>query len=893
MAVRLKYGLQWSDDWDDARIEMQFVRSNGFIEVAGSKYGEGLFAHFKALQIVLWRDNDHHRWSDLILSEILANRVTVLAGSRDCGKTHCMAEYALTDYFCYPNETLTLMSSTHGQGLQLRVWGEVKDLFLRAKEAYPWLPGNIVESRYGIFTDALGPGATIRDMRKGIICVACAKGDEESIDTLMKFCFSGTAMVDTPNGQTQIRDLRPGDKVLNAIGVSTIRRTVSHYAPKLLRVRLSSGAVFECTPDHPLLCESGWINAVDVFPQCRLISVDESLQIVQQGICVKGQAANFLQSVLCSEMEMDPALNSSEYFGSYRRRGTRTPNLEVPSTQYPGARQTAPANEEALASVSKATSSELRIRFWQYSTSGKSPPGTISRGNSQFQSENRSWVEAASSPHISSRLSLERYPFGRRDRRLHTSLRGTAEQRQNPRHVFEEIRVVSVEILERGSSEGYDPSKGAYRVYNLEVEGHPSYSVEGCLVHNCGAKQKRRRLLGDEIHAMPGGYLNVFSNLDKGDFKGVFGGNPIGSGDPLDRLSEPVKGWSSLPEPTKTTVWENKLGGHTINLVGTDSPNFDAPKGGPYPYPYLIDPDDETRTLQRYGADSMQYWSQIKGVRKPGLLAHRILTIDICQKKGAFEKCLWESNVTTKVYSLDAAFGGDRPIAGVIEFGREVGGRTVIKCHPPRSIPITIGLGLTPEEQLAKAMRDDCLALGVPPENVFYDAGMRATLAVEIGRIFSTRCNAINFGGTATTRPVSSDDFLFDEKTRTRRLKRADEAYSKFVTEINWSVRMVVDAGQMREIPEDVVREFEMREWYTVSGNRYELETKAETKKRMGYSPDLADWLAIGVEGSRRLGFQIEGIREVNEETNQDSEWLSKELAKFKTYVKKNSLNYS
>jgi len=592
-----RYGLDWSDDTDLAELEMRFIQAGGYLVENNRRFGEGLFHHYRELQIHLWQDGeDHHRWSDQMLKEILTNRITVIAGSRDSGKTHvALARYGLTDYFCFPNNTLILMSSTHAQGLQLRVYGDVKDLLARAKELRPWLPGNIVESKYGIFTDQLAPGATVRDMRKGIICVPCVGGDGE------------------------------------------------------------------------------WLSGLEKF---------------------------------------------------------------------------------------------------------------------------------------------------------------------------------------------------------------------------IGVKQQRRRLLGDEVQFVDASYLNVMSNMDKGDFKGVFCGNFLGRGDPLDRLAEPVNGWSSLPEPTKTTTWENKLGGRTLNLVGTDSPNFERPKDQPARYSYLISWDDVERVGKRYGTDSLQFWSQIKGVRKSDLMAHRVLTIDLCRKCGAFLPCVWETNDTIRVYALDAAFGGDRAVGGMIEFGREVKGRTVIKPHTPRTIPIKVSDTASPEEQLSIAVRDDCKTLGIPPENVFFDAGMRATLAVNMAKIFSVSVNAINFGGPATERPVSADDYIFDEKTKTRRLKKCSEAYAKFVTELAWSVRMVVESSQMREIPEEVVQEFEMREWTKVSGDRIELETKAETKKRMGRSPDLADWLAIGVEGARRLGFMIEMLREAKDPTEDAEDWLEKELSKFKTYVKKSELKY-
>jgi len=590
------HGANWDDDWDLAKIEIEFVRGNGFIVDNGKKYGHGLFFHFKRLQQLLWPEGeDHHRWSDDILRTILENRISVIAGCRDSGKTNCLSRYALTDYFCWPECTLTLMSSTHSKGLQLRAYGNIKELLSRAQALRPWLPGNIVESELGIFTDKLSYGQTVRDWRRGLICVPVCGGEGENLEGLAKFI---------------------------------------------------------------------------------------------------------------------------------------------------------------------------------------------------------------------------------------------------------------------------------------------------------GVKQTRRRLIGDECQFMDAAYLNVMSNLDKGEFKGVFCGNFLGQGDPLDRLAEPVNGWSSMAEPKKTITWENRLGGVTLNLIGFDSPNFDVPEGEPVPYPYLISRDDAERVKKRYGADSLQYWSQIKGIRKADLMAHRILTMEICRAHNAFEPVIWRGDETTKVYALDAAFGGDRAVGGILEFGKDVKGKTVIKCHKHREIHFQISSGLTIEEQLANAVRDDCRAASIPPSNVFFDAGMRATLGVQMANTVGLAVNAINFGGPATDRPVSKDDFIIDKKTKERRLKKCSEAYSKFVTELAYSVRMVVESDQMREISEEAVREFEMREWTTVPGDRIELETKAETKKRMGRSPDVADFLSIGVDGARRLGFVIEGLKDKTDSLNEDKDWLEKLQAKYRKFERKFELRY-
>ena len=579
--MRLVYGMEWADGYSDLKIEMEFVRAGGHISgKSGKRYGEGLFHHFRRAQMLLWPDDDHHRWSDLILGEYLKNRITIVQGPKDTGKTHVWSRIALTDYWCFPSETLWLVSSTDSRGLELRVWGDIKDLFNRARERYPALAGHVLESKKGIFTDDISEEDQARDIRKGMICIPCIGGNGE-------------------------------------------------------------------------------------------------------------------------------------------------------------------------------------------------------------------WV------------GIEKF---------------------------------------------------------------------------CGIKQKRRRLLADELQFMKSPYLISLEHLDKGDFKMGGSGNPIGQRDPLDILAEPEAGWGSEVDSGKTDVWKNKFGGVTVQLDGRDTLNNDEPKNK---FTYILNQSDIDRTTKRYGTDSSTYWNQIIGRRKSGLDAHRVLTREMCIRYEVFRNVVWEGEDRTSIFSMDAAFGGDRAVGGRIEFGKEVGGQNVILVHPPSIFPVKISKLETAEEQLASQSKKYTDLFGIPDRNVFFDAGMYATLATNMAKTVGVNVNAVNFQGKATTRPVSNDEFVFDEISGGKRLKRCDEAYSKFVTELWWSVRLVAESHQLAGLPEEVAEEFAMREWYKVNGDRFELETKEETKARMGCSPDLADWLAIAVEGARRLGFIIERIRTEETEKEED-DWLERELEKHK-----------
>lgn len=588
------YGQTWPDHVSPLSIEFQFIKNGGYWNIGGKQVGKGLFHHFRAAQTLLWPETEHNPWSDLILQNILENRITSVSGCRDSGKTFSMSRYSLTDYFIFPNDTLIIMTSTDLRGLQLRVWGEIKRLFLEARARWPGLPGNVVESLHGVFTDQLTDDTPIRDIRKGII---------------------------------------------------------------------------------------------------------------------------------------------------------------------------------------------------------------------------------------------------------------------------------GIPILDR---------KGAWT---------------GGLSKFVGIKQKRRRLLGDEVQFAPVEYLTVLSNLDKGDFKGVFVGNALANMKALDKISEPLEGWANHPDPVKTEVFPNRFGGKTITLVGTDSPNFDYPEDQPTKFPYLIDWKDEKSVRERYGKDSEQYYSQILGIRKPGLFAHRVLTPEMCEKYGAFEKCVWEGESTTKVYACDMGFGGDRCVAGWGEFGQSVDGRIVLRFNQPKVIPISVDS--EPEDQIALFIREDCREAGIEASHVFFEAGMKATAATAMAKIFSPECNAVNFGGSPTKRPVSADEFVIDRETGNKRPKRCDEHYIKFVTELYFSIRLATMARQIRELPKDVADEFYMREWTKEKGDRYEIETKKETKERTGMSPDLADWGVIVCEGARRLGFMIENLPDIPGQTSANDDYLQKEIDRFRRSIKSRSLSYT
>lgn len=562
-----QFGLEWPRDTDLLARVMFCIQRGGEFVLEGRKVGAPRFDLYREMQSILWPDDEHHDWSDLILKTILAESITVIQGPKDSSKTRTMVKYLLTDYFCFPKITLVLMSSTKLQGLELRGWGDLKSLYSRAQQVWKEMPGYMVNSLHGVFTDAVGDNWEPRDMRKGIICIPCIEAN--------------------------------GD--------------------------------------------------------------------------------------------------------------------------------------------------------WK---------------------------------------GLEEYT---------------------------------------------------------------------------GIKQVRRRLCGDEVQFMKAPYLTSLANLRKGNFKGVFVGNPIGENDPLDKLAEPKLGWSSIGEITTTTTWKNAWDGVTIQLFGPDSPNIRNP--GKYD-PWMLDQSDIDFIVAHWGMDSAEYWNQAAGVRRPGISKRYVINREMVKQFGAEDVVSWRGTEIIRGLALDAGYGGDRCISLPWEFGLEINGAQVLSFGDPTLVPVKVYPMTVPEEQrllaedqIAVFVRNQCEKLNIPAKNVFYDSTGRGSLGTSFARLWSSDVNPVECGGNPTQRPVCSDLFIIDDKTGERRLKRADEHYSKRITEYHFSLRYAIEGRQVRQIPKSAVEELSHREWMLVKGNKIEIEPKDETKKRLGRSPDIGDASVIACEGARRLGFIISRLQ--------------------------------
>lgn len=423
-----------------------------------------------------------------------------------------------------------------------------------------------------------------------------------------------------------------------------------------------------------------------------------------------------------------------------------------------------------------------------------------------------------------------------------------------------------------------------------------------------GRKNKRVRFCGDELSLLPMSFIDAIASQANPEVKITGMGNPATTTDALGALAEPdptLGGWDGgIDQSHKTKTWKTRWpDGICIQLPGSDCPNMDVSPDDPVPFPYLMTRKQMEEDAKIWGKEDWHYTMFNEGRMPRGQGSRRVLTRQLCLKNHAMDEPIWASTVRVKLASLDAAYravGGDRCVFSIFEFGKEADApsiasseftvsqqpaseqrQTIIALKEISIIPIEGNDFESPEDQIVMFVKKACELNGIPSRNFYFDSGMRTSLVTAFSRLWSPDVNSIDCGGRPSERQVSDNIEV-----------KACDYYSKKITELWYSWRLVVEAGQFRGMTEDVMKEGCQREWMTVGGNKIEVEPKSEMKQKTGRSPDLADCVVIGIEGARQRGFNIK--RMVNEEyVEQDTRWKDELRKQARKSAQKYQLNYA
>jgi hypothetical protein len=367
-------------------------------------------------------------------------------------------------------------------------------------------------------------------------------------------------------------------------------------------------------------------------------------------------------------------------------------------------------------------------------------------------------------------------------------------------------------------------------------------------------------IVGDELseltdaileYALPGG--NLTTN-PKFQFIGL--ANPPGYFDPFARLWKPKAGWGSIN--VESYRWESEHG-VSMHFDAMKSPNILA---GKTLYPFLPSAEQvEAAKKAEGGEHSLRFWRMIRGFPSPAGAEDLIYTqADIVLHEGD-GPVVWDERPKIRCAGLDPGFtnGGDRSIATFATVGYTTKGLLTL-CYDEQ-IELVSDVRILDTEnqsiQICKRFKEECEKRDISIVNTACDStGAGQPFCDVMDIVWGRGMLRVNFGGKASDRPVS-----FTDSTP------ANKRYYDRVTEIWYSGKEYLRAGQLKGIPSQMATEMCLRNYGTTGADKL---IYAETKKKMKFliqrSPDYADSGFVVLDLARqRLGFAPKAPEELQQ----------------------------
>lgn len=331
-------------------------------------------------------------------------------------------------------------------------------------------------------------------------------------------CFTANTLVDTSIGTKRIADVLVGDHVINCLGLSRVTKVRKKYIKNdSLSLTTIQGTDIISSKDHPFFTQRGWVKAKNLEKTDYVIYTKNAMRMVRKGIDEKADNIkktpkekeannkNFLFSILFSEMENETTRNKKENIYSREKQKGKSGGQNFLSTKQPGS--TGPARtgktykynvesnytSKGFCSSEKngtQTKSSRRKRKTNSNSSTK-----IIREANQSLSESNLDVRICSSigekdkiisNKLQTRHSRHKSQIGNRSRWLQPYGDQETTSRQEKNEEAFGARVESTKIYKSSDSifDEYRNERNRVVLYDLEIEGHPSFSIYGMLVHN-------------------------------------------------------------------------------------------------------------------------------------------------------------------------------------------------------------------------------------------------------------------------------------------------------------------------------------------------------------------------------------------------------------------------
>ncbi|KKN88284.1 hypothetical protein LCGC14_0248460 [marine sediment metagenome] len=341
-------------------------------------------------------------------------------------------------------------------------------------------------------------------------------------------CFPPGTAIDVVNPldnsleKKYIEDIARGDQILNASGVDHVKHIWKRKINGAVQVG-TEGSKITCSENHPFFTLHGWKFARDLRAGDCVMETASAMYLVrgdfQSEICSE-QDGEILRNILLSEM-------ADEY------TGTQSKSTQSNCCQKKRKIESIMV-QRRISNSQKRTQADSRVVSDERSESESEGVQTIERDRTQAEDSGREWETFDGAATDAIRFvgwgvgcRISNYPW-EKDTRISNELQGRyrlpitknsnrvgwafslfqkrigSEERRNAGFV----RVDSVEVLELGHPrlDKWRDEKGDVYFYDIEATRHPSFSVNGLLVHNSSILKnfdgKMRRRITDFVSSI-------------------------------------------------------------------------------------------------------------------------------------------------------------------------------------------------------------------------------------------------------------------------------------------------------------------------------------------------------------------------------------------------------
>lgn len=313
-------------------------------------------------------------------------------------------------------------------------------------------------------------------------------------------CFAPDTEIDTPTGKKPIQHIRIDDEIFNAAGVDRVADVHRREVPYAVKVTIKGRAIY-CSPNHPYFTQRGWIGAQDLIPGDHVAQTATAMRLVCRHLHPEisvSETSAILREILLSEMAHESAGDFGEGACARGCVQARSEKVGLVSVEQSKGESRVGADSQSQPDIRPGAAGEdlppierdspRTFRAWgkwaRPNEAAAIASGCASRrlgGGIQFvtgQTDSR--ISNALQTRLSESRATNRYRGG-----WELPLQPQNAGRQEGRHVGF-TRVDRLEVLEPGHPglDRFRDDDGRIYFYDLGATRHPSFSVDGHLVHN-------------------------------------------------------------------------------------------------------------------------------------------------------------------------------------------------------------------------------------------------------------------------------------------------------------------------------------------------------------------------------------------------------------------------